>query len=172
MEADCPGGSGEVFQGGRLHERGVGGWRPGRRVHPSARALGSRPHGRSPQLARSGASVVQPFGRREEAEREDSEVEGVVGVAEIFGVFVLVNLIIYLLLERESRQLQWVRFNDLIRRADAPCRQAGWILVGAEFRPGWRWGRGSVMWQKGDDRHISPITVDAAETTRAAAKPW
>ena len=87
------------------------------------------------------------------------------------GAFVVATVIQVVLLERRSRELQWQKFTDAIRSVDARCRAAGWILVDASFCPGWLEGHGLITWRKGRDVFRSPVTIDAAATTREAVWP-
>jgi hypothetical protein len=114
---------------------------------------------------------VQPEGWRDETEREDAEVEALV-VLGMLGALLVVTVVQVLIAERRSRQLQWDRFTDVVRGTEEVCRRSGWVPTDWSFRPGYRWGRGSVTWRKGVETHVGAVTIDALETTRAAVNPW
>jgi hypothetical protein len=93
-------------------------------------------------------------------------------VVEYVGWILLANLVMVVMVERRSRQLQWETFNRAVRDCDAACRKAGWILSSWEFHPGWRWGRGSLTWRKDEVAFVGDVKIDAMKTTREAAHPW
>ncbi len=85
---------------------------------------------------------------------------------------VLATVVQVVLLERQSRRLQWHEFTRLMREVDGRCRAAGWVLFDASFRPGFIRGRGSATWRRGSESFTSPVWIDGAKTTREAARPW
>jgi len=90
-----------------------------------------------------------------------------------FVVAIVVGSVVQVVLvERRQRELQRRKFQAALRTADQLCRIEGWALLEASFKPGWRWGRGSISWQREGKIHTSPVSVDGAACTREAAKLW